>query len=732
MNTKQNKKTLMFLKLYLAFIIIQPLCDIISNLYNYDYIPINIITYFKPIFVFGGFLYTFFFIKYNHKKRQFLYYLLVAAFIVLHSILLYLIFTNPLTILHEFRFIINIIYFITIFLTLKNIYSNIDDKDYYYKKLGQALIISVSLYIILYLLAIITKTSWLTYEFSDSTKLGFRGWNYSGQIYGHLLCIASPFYFYNLFKLKINFFIKAIMIIVGLLPFLLIGTKVPYYIIIIVFSIYILVNIFIKIINKKTVIKISEISLSLIIIIGVVVLYKQLPVYKNTEINNTVANTESQEEDIKQYTENMQVTVDKNKENIQSVADNDKENTGNSSNSGNNNRKEIALEYEEWTLKSLEKLNELYNSGELHSSDNRNRQLYFMHYKFGYASLPFKLLGLGYLNQPNYLSMERDIIMPLYSFGIIGFILFTGILWILLIKTIVTCIKNIKKLNIETLMLAEGFCMFFFISFYAGATYIYTQFSIVLAIIMILLWIKLTQLSKNNLLTKELENITTKNYDAVVKEIEKKMINNEKCFIVTANPETIMLSQKNNVIKEILLNEKALKVPDGVSIVKACQKKGLNVKERITGCDLSKSLFELANKHKKTLYLFGAKKDVVESLRKKLEKDFPELKIVKTSDGYNKDREKVKKDILKLKPDVCLVALGIPDQELFINDIFDKVEKGIFMGVGGTFDVLSGRKKRAPKIFIKLNLEWLYRILTEPKRIKRFLKNNLRFLWKQI
>ena len=718
----QNRKTLIFLKLYLAFIIIQPLCDIISNLYNYGYIPINIMTYFKPIFVFGSFLYTFFFMKYNHKKRQFLYYFLVASFIILHSILLYLIFTDSGTIIHEFRFIVNIVYFITIFLTLKNIYSAINDKKYFYQKIGQALMISISIYILLYLLAIITETSWLTYEFSDSTKLGFRGWNYSGQIYGHLLCIASPFYFYHLFKLKINFFIKAIAIIIGVLPFLLIGTKVPYYIIIIVFILYILVNIFIKIINRKTVIKTSEIILSIIIVIGVLVSYKQLPVYKNTVINNSVANKESQEEDIKQYTESMQATVDKNKEHIV-----------NSSNIENNTKKEEqALEYEEWTLKSLEKLNELYNSGKLHSSDNRNRQLYFMHYKFGYASLPFKLLGLGYLNQPNYLSMERDIIMPIYSFGIIGFILFTGILWILLIKMVITLIKNIKKLNVETLMLAESFCMFFFISFYAGATYIYTQFSIVLAIIMILLWIKLNHLSKNSLLTKELENITTKSYDDVIKEIEDKMINNKKCFIVTANPETIMISQKNKVIKEILFNNNILKVPDGISIVKACQKKEINVKERITGCDLSKSLFELADKHKKSLYLFGAKKDIIENLRKKIEKDFSSLKIVKTSDGYIKNREKIKKDILELKPDVCLVALGIPDQELFIYDIFEKAEKGVFMGVGGTFDVLSGSKKRAPKLFIKLNLEWLYRIITEPKRIKRFLKNNLRFLWKQI
>ena len=95
-------------------------------------------------------------------------------------------------------------------------------------------------------------------------------------------------------------------------------------------------------------------------------------------------------------------------------------------------------------------------------------------------------------------------------------------------------------------------------------------------------------------------------------------------------------------------------------------------------------------------------------------------------------RDKVKKDIIKQKPDLCLVALGIPHQEKFINSIMDKVDKGIYMGVGGTFDVLSGSKKRAPKVFIKLNLEWLYRIMCEPKRITRFIKHNLRFVLKII
>ena len=86
--------------------------------------------------------------------------------------------------------------------------------------------------------------------------------------------------------------------------------------------------------------------------------------------------------------------------------------------------------------------------------------------------------------------------------------------------------------------------------------------------------------------------------------------------------------------------------------------------------------------------------------------------------------------IVKLNPDICLVALGIPKQELLISKYIENAKKGIYIGVGGSFDVLSGVKKRAPKIFIKLNLEWLYRIIKEPKRIKRFWNNNVKFLIK--
>lgn len=227
---------------------------------------------------------------------------------------------------------------------------------------------------------------------------------------------------------------------------------------------------------------------------------------------------------------------------------------------------------------------------------------------------------------------------------------------------------------------------------------------------------------------QSLRTITTSELKTVLKELEDCLKNNKKKFIITANPETIMLAEKDAETKDMLHNKDVLKVPDGIAVVKACKKIGMEINERITGCDLSVDLLEFANKHKKSLYLFGSKPEVIEKMAEVVKEKYPKIKLLKVQDGYVKDRDKVRKDIIKQKPDLCLVALGIPHQEKFINSIMDEVNKGIYMGVGGTFDVLSGTKKRAPKIFIKLNLEWLYRIMCEPSRLKRFYQSNVKFM----
>lgn len=204
--------------------------------------------------------------------------------------------------------------------------------------------------------------------------------------------------------------------------------------------------------------------------------------------------------------------------------------------------------------------------------------------------------------------------------------------------------------------------------------------------------------------------------------------NNKKTFVITANPETFMISEKNEDVRKMLLDKETVMVPDGIGVLKAGKKIGYNIEERITGIDIANELLKFGNEQKKSIYLFGSKQEVINSMKIVIKEQYHNLKLVGTSNGYVTDKDKVFDEIVKLEPDIVLVALGIPLQEMLIYKHLNRFKKGIFVGVGGSFDVMSGMKKRAPKIFIKLNLEWLYRIMKEPKRLKRFYDSNVKFI----
>lgn len=204
--------------------------------------------------------------------------------------------------------------------------------------------------------------------------------------------------------------------------------------------------------------------------------------------------------------------------------------------------------------------------------------------------------------------------------------------------------------------------------------------------------------------------------------------NNKKTFVVTANPETFMISEKNEDVRKMLLDKETVMVPDGIGVLKAGKKIGYNIEERITGIDIANELLKFGNEQKKSIYLFGSKQEVIDSMKIVIKEQYPNLKLVGTSNGYVTDKDKVFDEIVKLEPDIVLVALGIPLQEMLIYKHLNRFKKGIFVGIGGSFDVMSGMKKGAPKIFIKLNLEWLYRIMKEPKRFKRFYNSNVKFI----
>jgi len=216
-------------------------------------------------------------------------------------------------------------------------------------------------------------------------------------------------------------------------------------------------------------------------------------------------------------------------------------------------------------------------------------------------------------------------------------------------------------------------------------------------------------------------------YD-LLQEIKTHLINNNKLFIVTANPETFMTAKRDSDLNKILLDDEVVTIPDGIGVVRAAKELGYNNVHKITGIDIANKLISLSADENKSIYFYGSTQKVQENLIKKLSIKFPNLKIAGNKNGYDLNKEEIIEEILKLSPDIILVALGVPMQEKFIYELFKQSNKGIFIGIGGSLDIISGQKKRAPIIIRKLNMEWSYRIATEPKRLKRFYKNNIKFM----
>lgn len=200
-------------------------------------------------------------------------------------------------------------------------------------------------------------------------------------------------------------------------------------------------------------------------------------------------------------------------------------------------------------------------------------------------------------------------------------------------------------------------------------------------------------------------------------------------FVVTANPEIFMMGSRIPEMDRLLVSDDTVIVPDGIGIIRGGEILGFHLEERIPGVEICQALLKYADSEHRSLYLFGAKREVLERLKARIAREYPGIELCGSSDGYAPDKDRVFREIVKLDPDIVLVALGTPAQELLIRKYYDRSLKGVYIGVGGSFDVLSGMKRRAPEFFIKYNLEWLYRITTEPKRLKRFWDSNVRFLF---
>ena len=185
--------------------------------------------------------------------------------------------------------------------------------------------------------------------------------------------------------------------------------------------------------------------------------------------------------------------------------------------------------------------------------------------------------------------------------------------------------------------------------------------------------------------------------------------------VVTINPEMLDYAQKHPDFANIIKNAE-LVIPDGIGVQLGLMLMGHNIK-RIPGIEFAKRL--LTEFQGRPVALIGAKPEILSKTVENLKNELSNLNLVYVHDGYFKDTELILSEVSAKKPELILVALGSPKQEEFIYSLKPLLPNAVMVGVGGSFDVWSGVVERAPEIYQKLGLEWLYRTIKEPKRFKR-------------
>jgi N-acetylglucosaminyldiphosphoundecaprenol N-acetyl-beta-D-mannosaminyltransferase len=196
--------------------------------------------------------------------------------------------------------------------------------------------------------------------------------------------------------------------------------------------------------------------------------------------------------------------------------------------------------------------------------------------------------------------------------------------------------------------------------------------------------------------------------------------------VFTPNSEIVQLCIEDASLRDTI-NEGGLIIPDGIGVVKAAKILGTPLKARCPGFDCGKRLISLSGKEDLKIFFMGSKPGIADAAAAKMKEEFPDSIFVGTNDGYFKkegeENDAVVEKINASGADVLFVCLGAPAQEKWINANRDRLPNvKVFLGLGGSLDGYSGNVKRAPKLFIKLNLEWFYRLLCQPSRIGRMMK----------
>lgn len=211
--------------------------------------------------------------------------------------------------------------------------------------------------------------------------------------------------------------------------------------------------------------------------------------------------------------------------------------------------------------------------------------------------------------------------------------------------------------------------------------------------------------------------------DEAVARVRDMLAAQKQHIICTPNPEIVMEATKDEKLMEILA-EADMVVPDGIGVVWASRYSEIRLRERVAGYDLTQRLMAELAREGHTFYFFGGAPGVASAAARAMMKKYPGLQVVGVHNGYfdEKEEERIIGDIKAKAPSILLVGLGAPKQEKWIFEHLMLTDARVAIGVGGSFDVMAGKVKRAPKLFQKLGLEWFYRLISQPTRWKRMLR----------
>lgn len=212
--------------------------------------------------------------------------------------------------------------------------------------------------------------------------------------------------------------------------------------------------------------------------------------------------------------------------------------------------------------------------------------------------------------------------------------------------------------------------------------------------------------------------------------VERIIANRTPVQHVVINAAKVNLINQDSALREIV-NACPLINADGASIVWAAKTLGIPLKERVTGVDLFLRLVELAEQKRYSIYLFGAQEDSVRKVKAVFESKYPELRIAGYRNGYFSEDEEAEivEDIARSNADMLFVAFSSPKKEYWIHKHLQCLNVPFVMGVGGSFDFVAGKIVRAPLWMQKRGLEWLYRLIQEPRRMwRRYIIGNAQFV----